>query len=403
MKLYRNLAHGIIEGPQEVLGNRMALRPTLKNILIKNRKWGSNDRRLVGKGIIEIIRWKRKFDDIGKLNVKSKNYYRNLLVVWSIYNDIELEDCLTFSELKKDNIHDPFSIKKSKRAFKNSIPDWLDNLGMKTYGKVIWEKEIQALNKPAKLFLRTNTLKTDVKKLQAYLNKNHKVNADKVSNIANALVVKENKILTHLDIYKKGWFEVQDLNSQKISIFTNPKPNMLVIDACAGSGGKTLHLATIMKNKGRIIATDSSDRKRKQLEKRLERNGISIVEYLNSENKGFFKKYVNSANIVVIDAPCSGLGVLKRNPAAKWHMNPKRIKQLVCIQKQILQKYATLVKSGGNLIYATCSIFPNENQNQIKNFLKCKIGLEFNLEKEEVLLTQNTDGDGFYFAKLLRF
>ena len=403
MKLYRNLAHGIIEGVQEVLGNRMALRPTLKNILIKNRKWGSNDRRLVGKGIIEIIRWKRKFDFIGKLNVKSKNYYRNLLVVWSIYNDIELENCFTFSDLQKNNIHDPLLIKKSKRVFKNSIPDWLDNLGMKTYGKVIWEKEIQTLNRPAKLFLRTNTLKTNVKKLQAYLNENHKVNTDKVSNIPNALVVNENKILTHLDIYKKGWFEVQDLNSQKISIFTNPKPNMLVIDACAGSGGKTLHLAAIMKNKGKIIATDSSDRKRKQLEKRLERNGVSIVEYLNSENKDFFKKYINSANIVVIDAPCSGLGVLKRNPAAKWHMNPKSIKQLVGIQKQILYKYATLVKSGGNLIYATCSIFPNENQNQIKKFLKSKIGLEFNLEKEEVLLTQNTDGDGFYVAKLLRY
>ena len=92
MKLYRNLADGIVEGVQEVLGNRRALRPTLKNILIKNRKWGSNDRKLVGKGIIEIIRWKRKFDVIGKLNVKSKNYYKNLLVVWSIYNDIEFEE-----------------------------------------------------------------------------------------------------------------------------------------------------------------------------------------------------------------------------------------------------------------------------------------------------------------------
>ena len=273
---------------------------------------------------------------------------------------------------------------------------------MKTYGKVIWEKEIQALNRPAKLFLRTNTLKTDVKKLQAYLKENHKVNTNKVSNIPNALVVEENMILTHLDVYKKGWFEIQDLNSQKISIFTNPKPNMLIIDTCAGSGGKTLHLATIMRNKGRIIATDSSDRKRKQLENRLKRNGISIVEYLNSENKGLLKKYYNSANIVIIDAPCSGLGVLKRNPAAKWHMNPSRIRQLVGIQKQILQEYATLVKSGGNLIYATCTIFPNENQNQIKNFLKSKIGLEFNLEKQEVLLSQNTDGDGFYMAKLLK-
>ena len=402
MKLYRNLADGIIEGVQEVLGDRRALRPTLKNILIKNRKWGSNDRKLVGKGIIEIIRWKRKFDVIGKLNVKSKNYFKNLLVVWSIYNDIEFEESLTFSELKKDNICNNISITNSKRALKNSIPDWLDSLGMKTYGKVIWEKEIQALNRPAKLFLRTNTLKTNVKKLQAYLKENHKVNTNKVSNIPNALVVEKNKILTHLDIYKKGWFEIQDLNSQKISIFTNPKPNMLIIDTCAGSGGKTLHLATIMRNTGRIIATDSSDRKRKQLENRLKRNGISIVEYLNSENKDLLKKYYNSANIVIIDAPCSGLGVLKRNPAAKWHMNPSRIRQLVGIQKQILQEYATLVKSGGNLIYATCTIFPNENQNQIKNFLKSKIGLEFNLEKQEVLLSQNTDGDGFYMAKLLK-
>ena len=116
-------------------------------------------------------------------------------------------------------------------------------------------------------------------------------------------------------------------------------------------------LLQLWRNKGRIIATDSSDRK-KQLENRLKRNGISIVEYLNSENKDLLKKYYNSANIVIIDAPCSGLGVLKRNPAAKWHMNPSRIRQLVGIQKQILQEYATLVKSGGNLIYATCNNFP---------------------------------------------
>ena len=170
----------------------------------------------------------------------------------------------------------------------------------------------------------------------------------------------------------------------------------------AGSGGKTLHLATIMKNTGRIIATDSSDKKRKQLENRLKRNGISLVEYLNSENEYFFKKFNNSADIVIIDAPCSGLGVIKRNTVAKWHMNPKRIKQLIEIQKQILQKYAPLVKSKGNLVYATCSIFPNENQNQIKNFLKSNLGLEFRIEKEEVLLTHDTGGDGFYVVKLLR-
>ena len=114
------------------------------------------------------------------------------------------------------------------------------------------------------------------------------------------------------------------------------------------------------------------------------------------------KKNKESADIVLIDAPCSGLGVLKRNPAAKWHMNPNRINQLIVLQQEILQRYSPLVSKGGLLIYATCSIFPNENQNQIKRFLNSKNGKLFSLLEQETFLTHQSHGDGFYMAKLLK-
>jgi 16S rRNA (cytosine967-C5)-methyltransferase len=109
---------------------------------------------------------------------------------------------------------------------------------------------------------------------------------------------------------------------------------------------------------------------------------------------------MGTADIVLIDAPCSGLGVLKRNPAAKWQMNPERIEALKQLQQQILEKNAVLVKNGGALLYATCSIFPNENQDQIRHFLKSEVGSVFTLEKEQRFLTHQTGFDGFYIAIL---
>ena len=177
---------------------------------------------------------------------------------------------------------------------------------------------------------------------------------------------------------------------------------MIVFDACSGAGGKTLHIATLMKNKGTIIAIDPSKNKRIQLESRLKRNGVHIVRNYSSENEEIIQKYKDSVQLVIIDAPCSSIGTLKRNPAIKWQMNPERIRKIIQLQKQILEKYALLVSKGGKLVYATCSIFPNENQNQIKKFLNSKTGKKFRFEKEETLLSHQTVGDGFYMAKLLR-
>ena len=223
-----------------------------------------------------------------------------------------------------------------------------------------------------------------------------------VPGFPDTLGLSQSKNLINSKLYKNGWFEIQDINSQRVSIFTNPKPGMFVIDACTGSGGKALHLATIMQNKGCILAIDPSDMKRKQLEMRTKRNGISIITNDTSENYDIFKKNKEAADIVLIDAPCSGLGVLKRNPLAKWHMDPKRINLITNLQREIIQKNSILVTKGGILVYATCSIFPNENQDQIKNFLKTKNGKLFRLLDQKTFLTHKSKGDGFYMAKLLK-
>ena len=115
-----------------------------------------------------------------------------------------------------------------------------------------------------------------------------------------------------------------------------------------------------------------------------------------------FRKYKENTDLVLIDVPCSGLGVLRRNPAAKWHMNPSYIEELIRLQQLILKKQSLLVKRGGALVYSTCSIFSNENENQIQKFLKSSVGKSFRLEKEKTLLTHNSMGDGFYMARLIR-
>mgnify|MGYP001187180595 CR=1 FL=1 len=401
MRLHRNIAVGIIEGLENILFDKRALKPVLNRLLKKNQKWGARDRKFVFNIIIEIVRWKRKLTEIGKLDINSKNFLWELLGLWLITNKIELPNWKEFSVLGNQNIDLSFIPKSSKRAFLQSIPNWLDELGIKTFGKILWEKEIESLNKKAFVYLRINTLKTSTLDVQKKLNK-QQVDTFLVPGFPDTLGLSQSKNLINSELYKNGWFEIQDINSQRVSIYTNPKPGMFVIDACTGSGGKALHLATIMQNKGCILAIDPSDMKRKQLEMRSKRNGISIITNDTSENYDIFKKNKEAADIVLIDAPCSGLGVLKRNPLAKWHMDPKRINLITNLQQEIIQKYSILVTKGGILVYATCSIFPNENQDQIKNFLKTKNGKLFRLLDQKTFLTHKSKGDGFYIAKLLK-
>ncbi|MCK5401536.1 MAG: RsmB/NOP family class I SAM-dependent RNA methyltransferase, partial [Flavobacteriaceae bacterium] len=180
------------------------------------------------------------------------------------------------------------------------------------------------------------------------------------------------------------------------------KPGMKVVDACAGAGGKTLHLASIMENKGQIIAMDIYESKLKKLKIRARRNGAHNIALKVIDSTKPIKKLYNKADRVLIDAPCSGLGVLRRNPDSKWKLEPEFLNKIRSTQKDILQQYSKMVKSGGKLVYATCSVLPSENQEQVQNFLTSDLGQDFIFVKDKKVLAHKSGFDGFYMALLER-
>jgi 16S rRNA (cytosine967-C5)-methyltransferase len=202
--------------------------------------------------------------------------------------------------------------------------------------------------------------------------------------------------------FKDGFFEVQDANSQLVAAFLDVKPGMRVVDTCAGAGGKTLHLASLMENKGQLIAMDLYESKLKQLKLRAKRNGAFNIEYKIIDSTKVIKKLEEKADRVLIDAPCSGLGVLKRNPDAKWKLQPEFIENIKKIQAEVLESYARIVKPGGKLVYATCSVLPSENQNQVNHFLTTEMGKNFNFVEDRKILASESGFDGFYMALLER-
>jgi 16S rRNA (cytosine967-C5)-methyltransferase len=203
-------------------------------------------------------------------------------------------------------------------------------------------------------------------------------------------------------MFKEGHFELQDASSQTIAPFLEVKPGMRVVDACAGAGGKALHLAALMENKGQIIAMDIYQNKLYELKRRAKRNGAHNIETRWIENSKAIKKLHGKIDRLLIDAPCSGLGVLKRNPDAKWKLQSEFLATIQKTQADILERYAKMVAPQGKMVYATCSILPSENQKQIKRFLETDIGKTFELEAEDTLLPSKTGFDGFYRARLMR-
>ena len=185
-----------------------------------------------------------------------------------------------------------------------------------------------------------------------------------------------------------------------VARFLDPQPGMRVIDACAGAGGKSLHMASLMENKGQVIALDIYENKLLELKRRARRNGIHNLETRLIDSTKVIKKLYGQADKVLIDAPCTGLGVLKRNPDTKWKLQPEFLEEIKRTQQEILQSYSKMVKDGGDLVYATCSILPSENQNQIKHFLTTEAGKGFTLQTEKTLFPSETGYDGFYMALL---
>jgi 16S rRNA (cytosine967-C5)-methyltransferase len=280
------------------------------------------------------------------------------------------------------------------RRFRESIPDWLDTKGEEELGDV-WDKELHALNQEASVVLRTNTLKISRDSLRKQL-EDSDVETDVLPAFEDALILDQRQNVFRHPAFKEGLFEVQDASSQRIAPFMRLEPGMRVVDACAGAGGKTLHIAALMKNKGRIIAMDVEKWKLDELQKRARRAGVSNLEARVIESSKTVKRLDNTADRLLLDVPCSGLGVLKRNPDAKWKLSTEFIDNVKELQRHILTDYSNILKPGGLMVYSTCSILPSENEHQVKNFIAGVQG-KFELIQEDHCWP--SEGfDGFYMA-----
>lgn len=220
----------------------------------------------------------------------------------------------------------------------------------------------------------------------------------RIDDAPDALLLRERQNIFKNKLFLEGYFEIQDVGSQMIAEFLQAKPSMRVIDACAGAGGKTLHLAAIMQNKGKIIALDTEEWKLQELKNRSKRAGISIIESKMIESNKTIKRLENSADRLLLDVPCSGLGVLKRNPDAKWKLSLEFVEQVRKKQEEILDFYPRMLKKGGLMVYATCSLLPSENEKQIEKFLSKYAN--FRLFAQKHLLPSQYGFDGFYMALL---
>lgn len=403
MKFHRTLVQAVVETLQQIFVAGVYADKAVEQILKQNPRWGSRDRRFIAETVYEMVRWWRKLNVILDADEKGGANYYHLFAVWQILKGVELPQWEEFSGVEASKVLECCQKTNSIRKYRESVPDWLDEIGVNELGEHIWEKELHELNKEAAVVLRVNTLKTSSQKLkqklveQAVEMNEPAVGASLWDIVQKDAIIVKRQNLAALPEYKQGLFEVQDASSQLVAPFLQLKPGMTVIDACAGAGGKSLHIAALMENKGKIISMDVEERKLVELKRRADRAGAKIIQ-TQLINAATISRLRNTADRLLLDVPCSGLGVLKRTPDAKWKLTPEFIQEIKMVQQEILGNYSQMLKPGGIMIYATCSILPGENQHQVEQFLnKNKGAFEF-IEDRKVLPSEGFDG--FYMAAI---
>ena len=396
--IHRNLLIGIHDALEETFfQDKKYADKVLERLLKAHKKWGSADRQVVSEIFYDIVRWKKRLEYYMGEGTKPSNIY-NLILAYLLWKKVKYKKFDEFDGIKTGGILSKLDKKTfPTKAIEHSVPDWMAGLFEKELG-VKWEKEMSALNEQAPVILRANSLKISAENLVEIL-KEEGVNSFVLRGYPDAVQLEEKKNVFLTSAFKEGFFEVQDASSQKIAELLDVKEGMRVVDACAGAGGKTLHIAALMKNKGQIIALDIYEWKLAELKRRAKRAGAFNIETRFIEDNKVIKRLHNTADRLLIDAPCSGLGVLKRNPDSKWKIDEDFINRIKTEQENILQNYSKILKKGGKMVYATCSILPSENGEQVRKFLS--ENTEFALVKEENIMP--SDGyDGFYMALIER-
>ena len=394
MKLHNNTIRGVHTALEAIFEQGQYADKVIERTLKSNPKWGAKDRSFIAETTYEMVRWWRLVNFLSP----SKDPWDLFGTYWLMQGN-ELPPWDEFARLQPEKIKSKYD-SITDPGLLESIPEWLQTLGSQELGEK-WEAEIHALNEEAEVVLRVNTLKTTRERLKNLLEADG-IRSYLVKGYPDALVLQERQNVFRHPSFKEGLFEVQDASSQLVAAALQVEPGMRVIDACAGAGGKSLHLAALMGNKGKVISMDVEEWKLQQAKLRARRNGVSIFEPKIIEGSKTIKRLTESADRLLLDVPCSGLGVLRRNPDTKWKLSAESIAKVQATQQEILQSYPSMLKKGGQLVYATCSILPSENQEQIKKFFASEAGKDFELLEDRKVLAQESGFDGFYIARLLK-
>lgn len=335
-----------------------------------NRQLGHADRAFVAETVFAVLRRGRTLEARCAGKLSDRNLLLTALAVTRGWSQRELAPVLKASEEEWLAAAKSMPDSEFPPAVRSDLPDWLYAALEAQFGADEVFKLAQALNQPAPLDLRVNTIKTN---REAVL---QRLAAEGLAALPGtlsptAIRLREKPALAKHPLFLEGAFEVQDEGSQLLGYLLDPKRGEMVVDLCAGAGGKTLILGALMKNTGRLYAFDVSDKRLVKLKPRLARSGLSNVHpaRIEHERDTKIKRLAGKIDRVLVDAPCSGLGTLRRNPDLKWRQNETSIAELTVKQATILDAAAKLVRPGGRVVYATCSLLTAENDAIIDAFL----------------------------------
>ncbi|MGB3787025.1 MAG: 16S rRNA (cytosine(967)-C(5))-methyltransferase [Phormidesmis sp.] len=318
-------------------------------------------------------------------------------------------------ELNLETATDPLKLPEDstqRLGVLHSYPDWIIDV----WRRVLPDDQVAALceyfNQPPQLDLRINLGRQSLAAAAAIFAKSG-IEAVPVEGVPSALRLTSHAgAVTQLPGYAEGWWAVQDSSAQLVSYLLDPQPGEVIIDACAAPGGKSLHIAELMGNEGTVWSCDRTPSRTKKIQQNIDRLGSTIVRPIMTDSRNQ-PTFIGQGDRVLLDVPCSGLGTLNRHADARWRQTPDSVNSLVTLQHEILTHASTWVKPGGVLVYATCTLHPDENETQIENFLTQNAGWTIEAPPPSFQLAPTEAGwvklwphlqnmDGFFMIKLRR-
>ena len=390
-KLHRILAEAAVEVLRAIFEEGMVAERAVARVLGANPKWGKRDRGLVAGTVYEVVRHRRALAVLAG----AEDWWA-LCGVWWSQEGFAHPDWALWPAIPDDLARErQEALAGMPRAVRFSLSDEFDGIGAAELGPR-WEEELAALNQAAPVFLRVNPRRGNVASVTAELEAAG-VRVEPVPGCLWGLVVLSGKAVPAV-LRESGRFEIQDAASQQVAPFLQVEPGMRVVDACAGAGGKTLHLAALLEAKGDLLAMDIQERKLETLRQRAARATVKVRTALISD--ATLAAMTGQADRVLVDAPCSGSGTLRRQADLKYRMTASSLEEVRRVQREVLQRCAPMVRPGGKLVYATCSILPSENQAQAAWFSAGNA--DFILEAEAAFSPAATGWDGFYMARWRR-